>query len=92
MQTARVTVLMEPDRKAALEAQARQLGVSSGEYIRLAVDNYTAAGETEDLEHVLEEFHRQMPEMLAAFDKIDAALDRASGEIDKCLRQLGVRK
>ncbi len=40
MQNARMTVLMTPDRKAAIERKAAELGVSSGEYIRVAVDNY----------------------------------------------------
>ena len=40
MRTARTTVLMSPEEKAALEKRAASRGVSSGEYIRLAVDNF----------------------------------------------------
>lgn len=81
MRNARVTVLMKPEEKAELESHAARLGISSGEYIRLAVDNFekpTAAEEAE-LNALLVEVNQAVP-------RIKQSLDRTSRTLRK-LRQ-----
>lgn len=92
MQTARVTVLMTPDRKASLEASAQALGVSSGEYIRLAVDNYRP-GEAEEAEvaALVEEVNRLLPKMRESLDRSSAHLERTNRKVDALLRDMGLR-
>jgi hypothetical protein len=93
MQTARVTVLMTPDRKTALEQRAAKMGVSSGEYIRLAVDNFDESEPTEDeLAALVGEVNRAIPEIRASLDRSSERLEAAHAEIDAFLRQVGIRK
>ena len=93
MQTARVTVLMTPERKAALEARASELGVSSGEYIRLAVDNYrpTEAEEAE-LAALVEEVNHAIPRMQESIRQMSETLASSHEEVDRLLRDMGLRQ
>lgn len=94
MRNARVTVLMSPDEKAEMEANAARLGVSSGEYVRLAVDNFdkpTAAEEAE-LAALVEEVNRAIPKMRASLDRMSQNLRKTSKEVDQALRAAGIRK
>jgi hypothetical protein len=50
MRSARVTFLMKPEEKAALEYKASKRGVSSGEYLRLAVDNFDNLSDKQEAE------------------------------------------
>ena len=92
MQTARVTVLMTPDRKAQLEPRAADMGVSSGEFIRLAVDSFNP-GETEsaELAALIEELSEAVPRMRAALDRSVERLDSTHAKVDRLLRDMGVR-
>ena len=90
-QSARVTVLMTPDKKVEIEVEAARLGVSSGEYIRLAVDKFDAAEEEELLRAVVDEANAVIPRMIASLDHSTASLEAAHQEVDKMLRKLGVR-
>jgi signal transduction protein with GAF and PtsI domain len=57
MQTARVTILMTPDKKAAFDAVAASRGQSVGEFFRTAGDeaaNKSASAKQEDEEAALE--------------------------------------
>ena len=92
MRTARVTVLMTPEKKAAVEASAASLGVSAGEYIRLAVDNYDHSDEEEELKALVEQLGATLPQMNASLDRSIAALNEAHRHVDKVLRDLGLRK
>ena len=91
MQTARVTVLMTPEKKAAVEAKASHLGVSAGEFIRLAVDNY-ADGEEELLARLVEELNTAVPAMAASLDRSIAMLEESHRYVDGVLREMGWRK
>jgi hypothetical protein len=94
MRNARVTVLMSPDEKAEMEANAARLGISSGEYVRLAVDNFdkpTAAEEAE-LAALVEEANKAIPKMAAMLDNMSRNLREAHEEIDLMLREAGIRK
>lgn len=79
MRSARTTVLMTPEEKAAMEKRAASRGVSSGEYIRLAVDNFENVSDEQEAE-----LAALAAELKSAVPKIKAALEHSS----KVLRQL----
>jgi hypothetical protein len=94
MRTARTTVLMTPEEKAALEKRAARLGVSSGEYIRLAVDNYEKISPEEEAElaALVEEANVAIPRMAAMLDQMSRTLRETHEDIDRSLRAAGIRK
>ena len=94
MRTERVTVLMKPEEKAAIEAKAAERGVSSGEYIRLAVDNFEkiSAEEEAELMALVAEANAAIPKMRASLDRSIATLDATHSKVDTFLREAGVRK
>ena len=94
MRTSRVTVLMRPDEKASLEQRASKLGMSSGEFIRLAVDNLEQLRPEEEAELAMlaGEMRDAAPRMGASLDRSIAALEEAHREIDALLRRQGIRK
>jgi Ribbon-helix-helix protein, copG family len=94
MRTARTTVLMTPDEKAALDKRAAKLGVSSGEYIRLAVDNYEniSAEDEAHLAALVVEVNAAIPKMHASLDQSIKTLEELHGEMDSFLREKGIRK
>lgn len=94
MRTARVTVLMSPDEKAEVEASAARLGISSGEYIRLAVDNFDrpSAGEEAELAVLVAEANEAIPKMRASLDRMSRTAKALHREMDGFLRERGVRK
>ena len=94
MRSARVTVLMSPDEKAEMEANAARLGISSGEYVRLAVDNFdkpTAAEEAE-LAALVNEVNIAVPKMAASLDRMSRTLRETHDEVDRTLRAAGIRE
>ena len=94
MRTARTTVLMTPEEKAAIERRAARLGVSSGEYIRLAVDNYERISPEQEaqLAALVEQVNEAVPRMAAMLDDMSRNLRETHSEIDRALRQAGIRK
>ncbi|MDP9163641.1 MAG: hypothetical protein M3N06_06035 [Pseudomonadota bacterium] len=90
-QSARVTVLMTPDKKAQIEADAARLGISSGQYIRLAVDNFIDPEEEEQLKLIAEQLNASVPRMIAKLDHSIATLEAAHVHVDGVLRKLGIR-
>ncbi|HEX5238254.1 MAG TPA: hypothetical protein VFW39_07320 [Sphingomicrobium sp.] len=94
MRTARATVLMTPDEKATIEERAASMGVSSGEYIRLAVDNFEKISPQQEAElaALVEEANKAIPEMAAMLDKMSADLRETHEEVDRMLREAGIRK
>jgi uncharacterized coiled-coil protein SlyX len=94
MRTARMTVLMTDAEKAEIEADAARLGVSSGEYVRLAVDNFempTAAEEAE-LAALVAEVNIAIPKMRASLDRMCTRMEVLHEEMDSFLREKGIRK
>ena len=76
-----------------MEANAARLGVSSGEYVRLAVDNFdrpTAAEEAE-LAALVEEVNRAIPKMRASLDRMSKTLRKTLKENDAFFRERGIR-
>ena len=75
MQTARVTILMAPDRKAAFDALAAERGLSTGEFFRRAADREAISdgGDKEALLAALtDELEESLPQMR---DDFEASLD-----------------
>jgi uncharacterized coiled-coil protein SlyX len=94
MHTARLTVLMPPERKAKIERDAAEMGVSSGEYMRLAVDNIEklSAEEEAELAALVAEANVAIPKMAETMDRISQRLQVMHEETDAFLRKMGVRK
>lgn len=96
MQTERVTILMTPERKAHLASRAAAQGISMGEYLRRKVEDEADDQLTPEQEAELAELVRQanlaIPAMAESFDRMSAMLQETSAEIDKTLRQAGLRK
>jgi hypothetical protein len=94
MQTSRLTVLMTPDRKSDIEARASKMGVSSGEYIRLAVDNFedVSAEQEAELAALVAQANLAIPKMRASLERSSATLAALHEEMDAFLREKGIRK
>lgn len=93
MQTERVTFLTTPDAKAALTAKAAARGMSTGEYIRLAVENMPEeTAEEMELAALVSELVSAMPEMRASLERTAQRMDDTVARVDRMLREAGVRK
>jgi len=92
MQNARVTFLTTPDRKAAIEAKAASLGVSSGEYIRLAVDNFDriSAKEEVELAALAAELNAAVPAMRASLNRSNLVLEDLHAEMNQFFQDRGI--
>jgi hypothetical protein len=84
---------MRPEEKSKIEALAASRGISSGEYVRLAVDNYERLSETEEaaLTALVAEANAAIPGMRKALDRSIARLDATHRKVDTLLREAGVR-
>lgn len=93
MKTARTTVLMTPEEKAAIEMRAASRGVSSSEYIRLAVDNFEKVSDEEEAElaALVEEVNKAIPKMKASLDRTSKSLRKLLRENDAFFRERGIR-
>jgi hypothetical protein len=93
MRSARVTVLMKPEEKAALEAKAAKRGVSSGEYLRLAVDNFEEISDEEEaaLAALVQEVNQAIPKMKASLDHMSKTVRKLLRENDAFFRERGIR-
>jgi hypothetical protein len=94
MRTARTTVLMTPEEKAALEKRAANRGVSSGEYIRLAVDNFEKVSDDEEAElaALVQELTAAGPKIRASLERSTRRINQTVKELDAMLRDAGLRK
>jgi hypothetical protein len=92
MQTERVTFLTSAEAKAALTAKAARRGMSTGEYIRLAVDNMPeeSAEETE-LAALVAELAAAVPAMQASLERTAKTMQDASDYVNQVLSQLSTR-
>lgn len=98
MQTERVTFLTSRDHKAALDAFARESGMSVGHVLREASASYMAqqreTGATEDEEAltlIARELNEAAPRILASMDRISDKLEKIHEENDAFLRKMGIR-
>ena len=87
MRTARVTVLMRPEQKAEVEAEAARLGVSSGEFIRLAVEDFAAPDELSELDALTQELEQAIPRMRDDVDAMRASIATARDAVASYRRE-----
>jgi len=90
MQTERVTFLTSRDHKAALDAFAKDSGMSVGHVVREATSSYIAQPIQRDayeeaLEMILPELEAAFTHMNAKFDNMYASIDRACAAVDAAL-------
>lgn len=93
MQTERVTFLTTPDHKAALDAFARESGMSVGHVVREATSRYVAEGEVSEEERfklLIHELDEALPAMHAALDRAIEGQQRLRADIDLRLREAGL--
>lgn len=94
MQTERVTFLTSPDHKAALDMIAKQQGMSVGHFVREATVRYMAEGDMKDEERfelLLKELDEALPHMHAALDRAIDGQQKLRADIDRMLREAGLR-
>lgn len=93
MQTERVTFLTTPEAKAALIARAAARGLSTGEYIRLAVESVPEeTAEELELAALVGELASAVPEMRASLERTARQMEESVDKVDRMLRESGVRK
>jgi hypothetical protein len=82
--TERVTVLMTPAEKAALEAKARGAGVSVGEFVRRSVDSFDPeeAAELVQLAALAAALEQSNSEASAALDRALASIEATRAQLD----------
>lgn len=68
MRSERVTFLVSPEDKAAMDAKAKAVGVTSSELIRLAVEAYDPSLDMSLLDAFADELERSVREARAALD------------------------
>ncbi len=84
--TARVTVLMSPEEKAALDAKAARAGpVSAGELVRRAVAAYDEeeAREAEELRTLLRVWARTHETTMRELDQVEQKLDETLDQLHR---------
>lgn len=94
MQTERVTFLTTPDHKAALDAFAKESGMSVGHVLREASTRYLAQEHEEEAElaALVEEVNRAIPKMNASLDHMIRTLQDTHEDVDRTLRAMGARE
>ena len=94
MHTARLTVLMPPERKAEIERRAAARGISTGELVRRAVEEYDEISPEQEAElaALVEQVNATLPEMNAALEQMSETLQATHEKVERTLRQAGIRK
>ena len=94
MQSERVTFLTTPDHKAALDAFARDSGMSVGHVVREATSRYVAEGELDEDDRfklLIHELDEALPDMHAALDRAITGQQKLRADVDAMLREAGLR-
>ena len=94
MRTERVTVLMTPAEKAALTARAAALGVSSGAVLRSSLDEdeQVTPEQEAELAALVAEVNGAVPIMRESLRRSTERIDQSRAEIDRMLREAGLRQ
>jgi hypothetical protein len=81
----RVTTLMTPTEKSALEAKAKRAGVSIGEFVRRSVDSFNPeeAEELAQLAALATELERSNREASATLDRALASIEMTRAQLDR---------
>jgi uncharacterized protein YlxW (UPF0749 family) len=96
MQTERVTFLTSRDHKAALDAYARDSGMSVGHVVREATSKFisqppAANDEEAELAALVAQVNEALPKMNASIDDMVATMQQTHEEVDRMLRAMGAR-
>ncbi len=72
MRTARLTVLLPPERKTEIERKAATMGISTGELVRRAVDDYDQMTPEQEAElaMLVAQANQAIPAMAASLDRM----------------------
>lgn len=94
MQTERVTFLTSPRAKAMLAERAAARGISVGEYVRrkLEDDEELTPEQEAELAELVRQANIAIPEMAASIDRMIEKLNQTNKEVDRTLREAGIRK
>lgn len=97
MQTERVTFLTSRDHKAALDAYAKESGMSVGHVVREATSTYMSEPRSRDDEDAMlnllaDELETAIPKWNAHFDSMEASIDRASQAIREAIASVEAGK
>ena len=95
MQTERVTYLTNAEQKAALEAFAKARGESVGNVLREAAARYMeqpTREEEAELAAIIVEVAKAVPEMQASLRRSAKILEQSRVDLDRKLRDAGIRK
>jgi hypothetical protein len=81
----RVTTLMTPTEKAALERKAKRAGVSVGEFVRRSVDAFDpdAAADLAQLAALAAELRRSNEAAAAALDRALSSIAATRAQLDR---------
>lgn len=88
MKTARMTILLTPEQKVAIQARAERLGLSTGELLRRAVETYDTSAASEDAAESEAVLNALADELFAAAKAARAALAVANREVQATVKQL----
>ena len=94
MQTERVTFLTSRDHKAALDAVAKESGISVGHLLREASTRYVVEGdmgEDERFQLLIGELDNALPHIHDALDRAIEGQQQLRSNIDTMLREAGLR-
>jgi hypothetical protein len=93
MRANRLTILLSDDERAEVDSKATRMGVSSSEYVRLAVNNFdgpTAAEEAE-LSALLDQVNDAVPRMQQALTQMSEKIQKLHAENDAFFLEKGIR-
>ena len=93
MRTARLTVLLPPDRKVEIEQKAATMGISTGELVRRAVDDYNQLTPEQEAElaMLVEQANSAIPAMAASLDRMIETVRSTREHIQLTLASLSAR-
>lgn len=93
MQTERITFLTDPKVKVALAERAAARGITMSEYVRRKAENDDELTPEQEAEFaaLIEQVNIALPQMAATLDRMSESLRATRGEIDKALRDAGLR-
>jgi pyrimidine operon attenuation protein/uracil phosphoribosyltransferase len=93
MRTARLTVLLPPDRKMEIEQKAATMGISTGELVRRAVDDYNQLTPEQEAElaMLVEQANSAIPAMAASLDRMIETVRSTREHIQLTLASLSAR-
>jgi hypothetical protein len=93
MRANRLTVLLSDDERADVDDKASRMGVSSSEYVRLAVSNFDGptAEEEAELSALLEQVNAAVPRMQASFTRMSETIEALHAENEAFFKEKGIR-